>query len=72
MTGQSSTSTSSSAKYGCATCEDFGMVIVGDGHGTVLCTVEGCAAAERLRRQQSHSATEAEPPVSGTAPESRQ
>lgn len=58
----------SNPKYGCASCEDFGMIVAGGGRGTVLCTAEDCAAAERLQRQNQQPAA-AESAAPGAAPE---
>ncbi len=68
VSGQPCGAANSSAKYDCAACEDFGMIVDDSGQGTALCTAPGCAAAERLQRQSQQSAA-AEAPVPGTAPE---
>lgn len=67
VSGQPSAAANPSPKYDCAVCEDFGTIVGGKGQGTALCTAEGCAAAERLRRQSQQPAA-AEAPVPGTEP----
>jgi hypothetical protein len=72
VTAQPRAATRSSAKYGCVACEDFGTIVGEGSQGTVLCTAEGCAAAERLKRRNDQSAATDEAPVSGRALESAQ
>lgn len=59
---------SSSAKFNCPECEDFGTVVGPNGQGTRACTADGCRAAARLESQGDQSAS-VEATVPGSSPE---